>query len=523
MDNPSVWQQVQLPEFEPLREDARADVAIVGTGMCGLLTAYRLVERGIASVALLDAGPLAGGVTAHTTAKITSQHGLIYDRLLKGLGREQALLYAQANQGAVEAYAAIVKSEIPDCDFRRCDSCAYVTEREERTRVEREAEAALRLGLPADVVWESELPFAIDSAVRFADQAAFHPLKFISGLVRLLVDKGVRFYPHTKVLHAVDGWPKDALRTAHGLLKAENVVIATHFPLMDKPGLYFARVWQERSYVLALRGVPEIRNLYYGVGDGGYSFRPLPDGLLLGGGNHKSGHEGTRRHYRQLEDVSATWYPERVVTAKWSAQDCMTHDGIPYVGRYRQLEASDAHPAGRVLLATGFNKWGMTGSMAAAGILADEIAGEPNPYAELFSPSRFDPGMKMKKFFIETADMLKNYIGGYFEVPEKELKNVPPGEGRILTVGGERVGVYRDEDGTLHTVKPVCTHLGCILEWNQDEKSWDCPCHGSRYDYTGHILNSPAVRPLEQPDEQADKQADERAGGADKPDQKTPV
>lgn len=498
MDYPSIWQAEKPPAFGPMPGNIRVDVAIIGAGLCGLLTAYRLLENGVRSIAVIEEGEICQGTSAHTTAKITSQHGLIYDKLLQGIGVEKARQYALANQAAVEEFYMLAGEVAPNCGFERCDALLYATKDEDRRKLEKEAEAALRLGLPASLTEDTELPFPVAAAERFTNQARFHPLQFAYGLAQRLAGRGVAIYTGTKALHAAEGRPAGMLHTDKGDVQAAVVVSAAHFPFMDKPGLYFARLWQERSYVLALRGVPTMQHVYLGIGADELSFRPAGEYLLFGGGGHKTGHEGQQAHFTRLENAARQWYPHGEVAAQWSAQDCMTHDGIPYIGRYRQLEAlGDKKPAEKVYLATGFNKWGMSSSMVAADILGDEIAGKENPYAAVFSPSRFDPGLKAKKFFIETADMLANYIGGYVQVPPDQVRDLPAGEGRILLIDGERVGVYKESDGTLYTIKPYCTHMGCVLDWNADESSWDCPCHGSRYDYTGRIINGPAIEPLE--------------------------
>ncbi len=495
MDYPSIWQEVHLPQ-PPAEENLpeKTDVLIVGGGLCGLLTAYRLTENTDIRVCVIEAGELCGGATAHTTAKITAQHGLLYDRLMKGLGRERTWLYAQANQGAVEEYISLAAQLGAACELQQCASILYTTRNDGRRALEREAEACLRAGLSVHLEKQTELPFAIAGSLWMEGQACFHPLHFVQALIERLLQNGVQLFPHTEALHPREGMRDGRVHTTRGAVKADTVVVASHFPFMDKPGFYFARVWQERSYVLALRGVPAIQNLYLGVDDEGYSFRPWEHGILFGGGGHKSGHEGMQRHYEVLEAACGVWYPRREVVAQWSAQDCMTHDGIPYIGRYRQAEASWN---ARVFVATGFNKWGMTTSMVAADLLRDAVLERKNEAQEVFSPSRFNPGMKAKSFLTETADMLANYIGGYVELAADVTKELPVGEGRVVTVEGRTVGAYKDTDGTVYTVNPVCSHMGCVLEWNRDECSWDCPCHGSRYDYTGRLLNGPAVQPLE--------------------------
>ena len=341
MDYPSIWQEEKAPQpfaagTELQRNESKTyEAVIVGAGMCGLLTAYRLLEKGVQSLAIVDAGELAGGVTARTTAKITSQHGLIYDRLLQGLGREKAWAYAQANQDAVEEFAAL-SQQFP-CDFQRCASVVYAAEEKDAQGVERELQAALRVGLPAAPLRGQPLPFPVAAGVRFENQARFHPLKFAYALAACLSAK-VDFYLNTTALHPRKGGTEGVLHTTTGTLHADNVVVASHFPFMDKPGFYFARVWQERSYVLALQNVPKLEDLYWGAGENGWSFRPYEAGLLVGGGSHKSGHEGRQAHFDRLAAVTKSWYPQRQITAQWSAQDCMTHDGIPYIGRYKQLD-----------------------------------------------------------------------------------------------------------------------------------------------------------------------------------------
>ncbi len=498
MDYPSIWQDYKMPplppEALPERLEGKTSVLIIGSGMCGLLTACRLVEKGVTDICVVDADELCAGATSHTTAKITAQHALIYDKLLRGLGREKAWLYAHIHQDAVEEYAALAGRLGADCEFHRCSSVLYAAHSDNRRKLEQERDACLRLGLPVAMEKQTELPFAVAGSLWLADQACFHPLKFVGSLLVWLAEQGVRFYPHAEALHPKDGWRDGLVHTSRGEVKADTVVVTTRFPFMDKPGFYFARIWQERSYVLALKNVPAMEHMYLGVDEPAYSFRPWSQGILLGGGSHKAGHEGKRRHFEELEAASGVWYPHRETAAQWSAQDCMTHDGVPYIGRYRQAEGS---LSSRVFVATGFNKWGMSGSMVAANLLSDDILNRSSDAAEVFSPSRFNPGMKAKSFLVETTDMLANFIGGYVELAADTTGSLPPGEGRILTVDGKRVGAYKDTDGTVDTVNPICSHMGCVLEWNRDETSWDCPCHGSRYDYTGRLLSGPAIQPLE--------------------------
>ncbi len=505
MDHPSVWMAGRTPAVPPPEgrvDTAPLEVLILGGGLCGLLTAFRLYEKGVRAMAVLEAGEIAGGTSAHTTAKVTAQHGLLYAGLRKGLGEEKAGQYAKANQSAVGEYAAVMEQLGLRDELKRCASYLYTDDPAYVERLEQEAEACRLLDLPVSVTVETELPFPVLTAVRMDGQARIHPLRFADALARWLVEKGVRIYTHTRAYPSeADQAPGD-IRTNRGTLHADTVVLATHYPFMDKSGLYFARIWQERSYVLALTRVPPMEHLYWAPGESGFSFRPASwtagggevQGLLLGGKSHKTGHEGTRYHYEALRTAARSWYPDMRVAGRWSAQDGMTHDSVPYIGRYRQL---DGKLAGRVFLATGFNKWGMTTSMAAADILSESILGRDHPCRDVFSPSRFDPGLKAKSFFIESSDMVGSLIGPYLHLPDATSASIRRGEGKVITVGGKRVGVYKDDQDVLHTVRPICPHMGCVLQWNRDERSWDCPCHGSRFDYTGRLLNDPAQRALE--------------------------
>ena len=507
MDHPSVWMAGRtsaVPAPENRLDAAPVEVLVMGGGLCGLLTTFRLYEKGVRSLALIEAGEIAGGTSAHTTAKVTAQHGLLYARLRKGLGEEKAAQYAKANQDAIGEYARVMDLlGLPE-ELRRCTSYLYTDDPAYVDTLEQEAEACRLLDFSVSVTVKTELPFPVLTAVGMEQQARIHPLRFADALARYLVDHGVRLYTHTRADPPEADQTPGEIRTNRGTLHADTVILATHYPFMDKNGMYFARIWQERSYVLALTQVPPMENLYWAPGENGFSFRPASwtspngekevQGVLLGGKSHKTGHEGTRYHYEALRMAAKGWYPAMRVAGRWSAQDGMTHDGIPYIGRYRQL---DGKLANRVYLAVGFNKWGMTTSMAAADILSEAVLGRDHPCQEVFSPTRFDPGLKAKSFFVETTDMVGNLIGPYTHLPAATSASIRKGEGKIITVDGKRVGVYKDEQDVLHTVRPICPHMGCVLQWNRDEKSWDCPCHGSRFDIAGRLLNDPAQTELE--------------------------
>lgn len=445
MNTMSIWQKnVNLPEFPPLSGDESVPVAIIGGGMAGLLTAHFLRERGVRAL-VLESGRICSGQTGRTTAKITSQHDLIYADLIDQLGEDAAARYARANEEAIAEYARLIDEGRIDCDFTRCD--AYLYSQAESAPLEKEAAAARRLGLPAEFTRDSALPFPIAGAERFRDQAQFHPLKFL----RAIVD-GLDVRENTRVLSVED----DCIHTERGTVRAEHIVFASHYPFINAPGFYFARMHQERSYILALENAWLPKDHYLGIDADGLSFRTAEGLLLLGGGSHRTGENPGGGKYDLLRDAARTLLPGSKEVAHWSAQDCVTVDHIPCIGSYARAQP-------RWYVATGFAKWGMTSTMVSAKIISGMIAGDAPDYAEVFSPQRQVISMdNMKPLMNEAGHVLRS------------LAKVTPA--------------------------PRCRHLGCELTWNPDEESWDCPCHGSRYDSDGTLLDGPAQTDLSQKD-----------------------
>ena len=476
----SIWQQdVSFPRRPTLPGDQRVQAAVIGGGMAGLLTAWTLQQRGVETL-VLEAATVASGQTGRTTAKLTAQHGLRLAGLLASLGEEAARLYVRANQQAIEAFCALIEKRNIDCGLERCPS--YLYSRRESDPLRREARAAEALGVEAVFTTDTALPFSVRGAVCFPDQAQFHPLRFL----RALTDE-LTIYERTKVL-SVNG---KRVRTDHGDVVADHIVFATHYPFLLRPGYYFLRMHQQRSYVLALQGAQKLDGMYLGVdADAGWSMRNAEGLLLLGGGGHRTGENRAGGQYRALRNAADQLWPGCVEKAHWSAQDCMTLDHVPYIGRF---SASTPH----WYVATGFEKWGMTSSMVAARLLADCITGRRNPYAALFSPQRFTPSASAAHFLSDGAHAVRDLSRRVFSPPRAAVEALPPGHGGVVECDGEKLGVYKAPSGALFCVSVRCPHLGCQLEWNPDEKSWDCPCHGSRFDYTGRLLDNPAQEGLE--------------------------
>lgn len=464
--------------FPILEGEHQTDVVVIGGGMAGVLTAYLLKEQGV-DVLLLEAGTVGSGQTEHTTAKVTAQHGLIYDKLQKSMGPLLAKQYADANQGAVNAYRTLIEKEKIECQWEDCP--AYLYSLEDIRPLEKEVEAAAGLGLPATFTTETELPFSVKGAVRFEGQARFHPLLFLRALA-----KGLPIYEHSRVKR-VEG---TTCFTEQGKVVSKEVVFACHYPFVNFPGAYFMRMHQERSYVLALSGPPVLHGVYLGVDkENAFSFRQAGKVLLLGGENHRTGENRPGGRYLGLLEKAQAWWPGCREVARWSAQDCMPMDGVPYIGPY----AADAP---HWWVATGFQKWGMSTSMVAAKLLTGSIIGREEPYTEVFAPSRFTPAASAKNFLVDGYHAAKDLVRQVLQPPRAVLEELPLGHGGIVDVEGEKVGVYKTEEGKVFTVSTRCPHLGCQLEWNPDEKSWDCPCHGSRFDYTGKRLDGPAEEGL---------------------------
>lgn len=469
----SIWEKSwQMPRRGRLKKNICADAAVIGGGMAGVLTARALGRAGLRAV-VLEAGRLGGGATGHTTAKVTAQHGLFCAALLRAAGPADARLYARANLAAVEDFRRMVRQENIDCDWEDCAAAVYGGR---RAVLEVEAAAARRLGLPVTLTASTpELPFETAGAVWLEGQARFHPLKFLAAAAEPL-----EVYEHTPV-RRVEG---DTLLTPGGRVRATAVVFACHYPFVDFPGLYFARMYQQRSYVVALEGAPLPDAVYIGAGPEGLSLRRWQNYLLLGGGGHRTG-EADKGGYPPLLAQAEKWFPGSRPAARWSAQDCMTPDGLPYVGRY-----APSRPNWYV--ATGFHKWGMTGSMLAAKLLANMICGRPDPLAAVVSPRRFSAAA-LGRALAQGGQAVKG-LARRFLPAGAGPDSLAPGSGGVIRLEGETVGAWREADGRLCVVDLRCPHMGCRLEWNPHERSWDCPCHGSRFDRYGRLLDGPAQK-----------------------------
>lgn len=428
----SIWSGEPLPDFPQLWGDTKADVLIIGGGMAGLLCAYRLTKAGISCI-VAEQGKIAGGTTSFTTAKLTAQHGLIFDKLLRRFGTEPVQQYLMANLAAIEEFAVL--AEEIDCDFSRQDSLLYA--RTGVQKLETELYTLEKLGYPGEFVRDLPLPFPTIGAIRFPDQAQFHPRKFLRGIVPHLT-----IYEDTGVKR-LDG---HTAYTENGRITFSKAIVATHFPFLNRRGMFWLKLCQNRSYVVSLEG--KIYGMYLDASGKGLSLRGVGDQTLLGGFPHRTGKRSPG--WEGLETVCQQYFPQSRITGRWAAQDCMSLDDLPYVGQYSPATED-------LYVATGFNKWGMTGSMVASGLLCNLIQGKDHPCRELLSPQR---QMLRPQLFVNGWEAAANLI-----IPRPHR----------------------------------CTHMGCSLCFNRQEGTYDCPCHGSRYRKDGKVIDGPAQNPLPRP------------------------
>ncbi|MFP8952041.1 FAD-dependent oxidoreductase [Natrialbaceae archaeon A-arb3/5] len=474
-----------------LEADRTVDVAVIGAGIAGISTAIELRERG-QTVAVVERDRVASGVTGKSTAKLTSQHGEIYDHLRREFGHRQAKQYARVQEASIDTVEERIDDLGIDCGFERQPSYLYSNEPD---AMRREADAATAAGLAATYV-TSVPPFErAQAGVRFDEQAWFHPQKYLLAIAdELREDEGATVAERTRVTDVSPGSPC-RVQTEDATITARRVVVATGFPILDRAG-YFARLSPKRSYVLGVRidGRPP-EGMYYRTGDNYRSVRTHRDEdgelLLVGGENHKTGQGGsTAERYRRLLGWARERFPVESVAYHWSTQDYKPVDKVPLVGRA-------GAGAENVFVATGFRGWGMTNGVAAGRLLADIITGETPPERELFDPLRFTPKTSLGSAVTENADAASEFATDWLQtLLSPDLSSLDPGEGRVLRRGGKPVACARDEDGRLHATSAVCTHMYCLVEWNDAECSWDCPCHGSRFEPDGAVIEGPANEDL---------------------------
>ncbi|MER8219204.1 FAD-dependent oxidoreductase [Streptomyces sp. NPDC094143] len=481
-----------------LAEDLDVDVAVIGGGIAGLCTAWELTRAG-RSVAVLESGRVAAGVTGHTTAKVTALHSLVYDKLRRTRGPEGARLYARSQSEAIERAAGIATELGIDCDWEARSAYTYARDPGKVEELRAEARAAAEAGLPAEFVTETGLPFEVAGAVRVTGQAQFHPRKYLLALAADLVEGGGRIFEDTTVLGLDEGEPCRLSTATGATVRARDVVVATHYPIFDR-ALLFARLTPKRELVVAgtIPAGQDPGGMFITPDENTRSVRTAPyDGdrrlLIVTGEHFTPGTGDTRERLERLTAWATGHFPGLDVTHRWATQDNTPTDTVPMVG--------PLHPGARhSYVATGFGGWGMTGGIMAGRLLAAQITGEECEWSGLYDPRRVKPAVREAPSFLKTQAKVAGHFVGDRLRPSPPVESLPPGEGAVVRAGGHRLAVYRDDDGALHAFSARCTHLGCLVDFNAAERAWECPCHGSRFDTDGKVIQGPATRPLERRD-----------------------
>jgi glycine/D-amino acid oxidase-like deaminating enzyme/nitrite reductase/ring-hydroxylating ferredoxin subunit len=492
----SYWMDsTSLTAYPPITDDVEVDVAVIGGGIAGICTAWELTRAG-RQVAVVEADRIVAGTTGYTTAKLTAQHSLIYDRLRSTFNVETARRYAASQLDAIDRVAAVTTELGIDCDLERLPAYTYVTSAGQVEQIRAEVDAAIAAGLPASLVTDTALPFEVAAAIRVDDQAQFHPRRYLLALAEDLTRRGGRVFERTRITGLDEGEPCRLTTEAGAIVTAREVVVATHYPIFDRAAL-FTRLVPRRELVVAapIAAADDPGGMYLTTEDNTRSVRTAPwrDGqrlLIITGEHFKPGTDGVDERWRRLAEWSLAHFNTDGLAYHWAAQDNTTADTMPYVGRF--------HPgAEHVWVATGFNAWGMSNGVMAGRLLAALICGETLPWADIYDPRRIHPTMEAGTFLKANLTVAGHFIGDRLRPSHLDSPDdLPAGAGAIMRIAGQRCAVYRDSSGDLHAVSATCTHLGCTVAFNDAEQTWDCPCHGSRFAPDGSVLHGPATEPL---------------------------
>ena len=483
------------PIFNKLEENISTDVCVIGAGLFGLTCGYYLTQNGL-NVSILDRNNIAEKVSGHTTAKITSQHNLIYKYLIDSVGLKQAKQYLDANQEAISNIKNIIQNENIDCDLETQDSYVYTTDETEIKKIHLENQAVNSLGFNSELVTDTPLPFKVKSAIKFPNQAQFNPIKYAYGLANKITNNSGKIYTNTLVYDIKQDGENFIVSTQNNTVKSKYVIIASHYPFINAPGYYFLKMYQSTSYIIGVDiGDNVFDGMFINTKSPIFSYRFANYNnkkiLLVGGADHKTGSKiDLSNAYSILENEVKKFYPKCNVLYRWNTEDCITLDKIPYIGKFSNLMPN-------MYIGSGFNKWGMTSSNIAANIITNNILGKINNYEDVFKSTRFHPIKNNEELGNMIKESTNSILLNKFKVPEKDLDSIKNDTGAVLEIDGEKLGIYKDKDGNIFSIKPICTHLGCLLSWNNIDKTWDCPCHGSRFDYTGKNIYNPAIKDLD--------------------------
>lgn len=495
----SLWKaKAQKVVYPVLSEEIEADVAIVGGGITGITAAYLLGKSG-KKVVVLEAGLLAGSTTGNSTGNLYSMIDKRLHHVQSKWDKETAQQVANSRTAAVDLVESLVKEHGIDCSFKRVPWHLFSETNAKDETIEKEFKAAADYGLNVQRLKELPVPVKVQSALKVENQAQFNPAAFTRGLAEKIDSQNVRIFENSAVLD-IDKGETNVLKTAAGRVTAKNIFMATHIP----KGIYALHTvnYPYREYAVAAKlrsGVVPDGIFWDTEAEHHSSFRSWEgengNYAVLVGGHHKVGEEtNSSKHYQKLEENARRLFDVESIDYHWSAQHYKPADGLPYIG-----ETSE----GNVYVATGFSTDGLTYGVLSAMIIDDLINGRENRWADMYKATRITPVKSAKNFIKENADVLKNftrYIPGRADA--EEFQDVKSGQGKIVEKDSNKLAVYRDDTGKVHCVSAVCTHMGCLVDWNDSEKSWDCPCHGSRFEVDGGVIEGPALSPLPKKDVQ---------------------
>lgn len=491
----SLWIETTKNQLhlKSLTQNLETEVCIIGAGLFGLTTAYYLTKQG-KKVVVVEKDDIGEKVSGNTTGKITSQHGLFYSHLIDDYGINYAQKYLEVNEKAIQNIKEIIDTEQIECDFEEQSAYVFTTNQDEVIEIEKEVDAVNKLGKKAKLITNVDKPFKMTAGIEFDNQAQFHPRKYMIGLANVIL-KDNQIYNYTTATDVQKYGEKFLITTDRGNVLADSVVLATHYPIVNFPGFYFIKMYQSTSYIIAIETNSKIpEGMYITAKEPVYSFRSAKYNgkniVLIGGSEHKTGEAiADNSHYTELEKKAKELYPDCKVLFRWNTRDCISLDKIPYIGEFSNLYKN-------MYVGTGFKKWGMTFSNIAGKIVSDKILGKQNEYEDLFTPTRLKPiknRWEVKNMLKETVDSIAL---NKFKIDPSSISEIENDNASIMKIDGENIGIYKDKNGKLYAVSPVCTHLGCLLTWNNIDKTWDCPCHGSRFDYTGRNIYEPAIKDL---------------------------
>lgn len=484
-----------VSSYSKLNSNLITDVCIIGGGITGVSCAYKLSKQGL-DVVMLEKNKIANSTTGNTTAKITSQHGLFYKYLNDSFSKDFAKKYLYANEEAISDIENIIKTENIKCNFSRQDNYVYTNDTNELEKIKNEVNIVKSLGFNCNFEKEIPLPINILGAIKFPNQAQFNPLKYIAHLCNSISSHNGKIFENTAVLDIKHEDNFYLTLTDSNYIKSKYVIIASHYPIINAPGFYFLKMYQETSYAIAVSCDDEFpMGMYINSEKPTYSFRTIDDNnkklLIVGGLSHKTGQDkDLSQNYKILESKARELYPNCKVEYRWQTEDTISLDKIPYIGEFSKIMPN-------VFLATGFKKWGMTTSNLASNIITDKILGINNDFQDIFLSTRFHPIKNHAEFTNMIKETTNSLITQKLKLSETDTNNINKGEGKIIEISGKKVGIYKDFSGNIFSVNPICSHLGCLLTWNNLEHTWDCPCHGSRFDYTGKSLYAPSIKDLE--------------------------